>query len=67
MNALISLVRAVLWLSVAAAILIAFAWPFVISPDPAQPSLRPVAVAVTTSLLASLAALLVLRIRVGHR
>jgi hypothetical protein len=42
---------------------LAFAWPFVVSSDPADPVFKPVAIATLLIFFASLAALLVGRVR----
>ena len=48
--------RRVVWAASAAGIFIAFAWPFVVSGDPASPLLRVAGMAVFAVLLLSLAA-----------
>jgi hypothetical protein len=57
--ALAATARALLWLCVAAMCLLTFAWPFVVSPDPAQPHFKPVAIATLCGFLAAMAILLV--------
>ena len=48
--------RGVVWAASAAGIFIAFAWPFVVSDDPASPLLRAVGMTVFAVFLVSLAA-----------
>jgi hypothetical protein len=59
MAVLMTTARAALWISVAAMVALTFAWPFVVSADPAQPLFKPVAIAVLVVFLASMLAILV--------
>ena len=52
---LLRALRILLWASAAAGIFIAFAWPFVVSDDPASPALRWIGTAVAATFLVVLA------------
>jgi hypothetical protein len=47
--------RALLWASAAGGIFVAFAWPFVVSPDPASTVLRWIGTAIAATFLVVLA------------
>lgn len=61
------LLAGILWASVASAILLAFAWPALVSPDPADGRFEMLGKATLAAFFASLAALLVLKLRHGRR
>jgi len=54
--------RSALWGSVVAICVLTFVWPFVVSPDPAQPAFRIVAIAVLMLFLLSMLVLLAERL-----
>ena len=53
--------RSVVWIAAAAGIFMVFAWPFAVSPDPADPALKVLAIATVIVLLAALAGAAALR------
>jgi len=54
--------RSVLWTCVAAICVLTFAWPFVVSPDPAQPAFKIAAIAVLLLFFVSMLVLLAERL-----
>lgn len=58
--------RRLVWASALAGVLIAFAWPFAISPDPGLPALHAAGVAIAAAFFAALAALVVVRARASR-
>ena len=58
---------AVLYVSAAAAILLAFAWPFLVSPDRDSPAYKVAAVGALLVFFASLMVICALRLRATHR
>ena len=59
--------RAVLWGSTAASVFLAFVWPIAVSADPAGDAFRMFAVGTLVAFLLSLAAVVALGARSGHR
>ena len=59
--------RSLIWACAAAGALVAFAWPFAVSPDPDSETLRVISRALTVVLLAALVVVEVLRARRRHR
>jgi len=67
-ESLLRALRILLWASAAAGIFIAFAWPFVVSNDPASPALRWIGTVVAATFLVALAlAAAVTALRGEHR
>ena len=59
--------RSFVWICAGAGVFFAFAWPFVVSPDPDSPTLRLLARALTADLLLFLAGAAVVRARAAGR
>lgn len=59
--------RSLVWIAAAAGVLMAFAWPFAVSPDPDDPLLHAVAIATVIVLLAAITAAAVLKARAPWR
>ena len=59
--------RRIFGLAIAAMCVLAFAWPFVVSAEPADPVFKPVAIATLLIFFVTLVALLVERVRHSGR
>ena len=53
--------RAVMWLSIAAGMFLAFGWPLVVGTDPASESFHAAAITTLVALLASIGAILAMK------